>query len=172
MRKTEAVAVRRQMTSLVKEWTRSGQTGKTFAARNGITAAKSFYWKLRLSARKGLEGSERIDSLALVKDVVSGAPRPPRRSFGLESGLEHGVELVECGLHVCRDGSPLSVFERGDRDTELDLGALLGLKVAAAVAPEDLELAVGRLDGVGRAKSTPDAIRVVEKGEVVGSLLA
>ena len=48
MRKAKAVAVRTQMASLVKEWSRSGETGRTFAARKGITAAKLFYWKLRL----------------------------------------------------------------------------------------------------------------------------
>lgn len=48
MSKTKAGAVRKQMASLVKEWSRSGETGRTFAARKGITAAKLFYWKLRL----------------------------------------------------------------------------------------------------------------------------
>jgi hypothetical protein len=33
-----------------------------------------------------------------------------RESFGLELGLEHGVELIEGGLHVCGDASPLSVL--------------------------------------------------------------
>lgn len=44
-------AVRTQMARLVKEWGRSGETGRAFAARNGITAAKLFYWKLRLVGR-------------------------------------------------------------------------------------------------------------------------
>ena len=32
-------------------------------------------------------------------------------SFGLESRLEQGIELVESSLHVCGDASPLSEFE-------------------------------------------------------------
>lgn len=42
---------------------------------------------------------------------------PGPRTIGslvLEPGLEHGVEVVEGGLHVRGDGSPLPVLKGGD----------------------------------------------------------
>jgi hypothetical protein len=97
--------------------------------------------------------------------------RASRRSFAVEPRLEHGVELVECGLHVGSNSAPFSVLKGSDGDPEFDFGAFLGLEVVAAVSAEDLELAVDGLDGVGGGEGPTDAIGVVEKGEVVRSFL-
>jgi len=50
MSKTKQTEIRTQMASLLREWNRSGETGRTFAVQKGITAAKFFYWKRRLAA--------------------------------------------------------------------------------------------------------------------------
>jgi hypothetical protein len=57
-------------------------------------------------------------------------------------------------------------------DPEFEFRSFLRLEVSAAISPKDLELAVDRLDGVGSRKGTTDAVWVVEKREVVRSLLA
>lgn len=51
MVKMKALGIRTQMANLVREWSRSGESGRRFAARKRITAAKLFYWKLRLVGR-------------------------------------------------------------------------------------------------------------------------
>ena len=96
----------------------------------------------------------------------------PAESFGLEAGLEQRIEVIERGFHVLGDAAPLAGLEGGDGDPEFEFRRFLGLEVSAAISPKNLELAVDRLGDVGSRKGTTDAIGVVEKREVVRSLLA
>ena len=86
MRKAKQAEVQTQMANLVKEWRRSGETGRTFAARKGITAAKLFYWKLRLVGR------DRLRKRRAHQRFV------PVRVVGSRGQWSGGAELLEIVL--------------------------------------------------------------------------
>jgi transposase-like protein len=52
MGKAEGFEIRTRMARALREWSRSGKTVRSFAARQGIPAAKFFSWK-RLARRCG-----------------------------------------------------------------------------------------------------------------------
>ncbi len=57
MVKVKESETRTQMARLLREWKRSGEPGTSFATRNGITAAKFFYWKRVLGGGVQVRGS-------------------------------------------------------------------------------------------------------------------
>ena len=90
MRMAKQSEIRAQMARLVKEWKRSGEPGRTFAARKGITAAKLFYWKLRLVGPERSRG-RRTHRFVPVRVV----------GRGQWSGAEVSLEIVlESGERV------------------------------------------------------------------------
>jgi hypothetical protein len=80
------------MTRLVKEWTRSGETGRAFASRKGITAAKLYYWKLRLVGRDRGKAKP-VDRFVPVRLVGSGVPSDIATTGRLEIVFESGERL-------------------------------------------------------------------------------
>jgi len=96
----------------------------------------------------------------------------PRALLGLEPNLEQSVELVERALDGSGDEVPLSGLEGGDDDTQFEFRGFLGVKVSAAISPQNLELLVDGFDGVGRGQRTSDAVGIFEEGEVVRSFLS
>lgn len=83
--------LRVKMERLLAEWKRSGEPATSFARRKGITSAKFFYWKRRLST--GHSGSRRrSDSGFVPVRVLSGAPA---------GGVDGVIEIVlESGARV------------------------------------------------------------------------
>ena len=59
MSKTKRAEIRMQMASLLKEWRVSGEAGRKFASRKGITAEKFYYWKRRLAGGERSEAMRR-----------------------------------------------------------------------------------------------------------------
>jgi len=90
-RAKQSEILRKQMTRLVKEWTRSGEPGRTFAARKGITAAKLYYWKLRLVGRERSQ-AKREHRFVPVRIVGGGVPSELAAGL-LEIVLETGERL-------------------------------------------------------------------------------
>ena len=70
---------------------------------------------------------------ALVKFLVSDL-RFSRGGLALETGLEKGVELIECTLDGGGGAAPAAGLERAEDEAELELQGVLGLEVAARVA--------------------------------------
>ena len=47
---------------------------------------------------------------------------------------------------------PLSIDERGDRQSEFEFQSIFGMKVSPTVAAHDFKLAVDRFDDIGRGE--------------------
>ena len=62
----------------------------------------------------------------------------PTALLCLELGLEQSVELVERALDGCGDAVPLSGLEGGDDDAQFEFRGFLGVKVSAAISPQNL----------------------------------
>ena len=60
----------------------------------------------------------------------------------LETGLEHGVELVKDVGDVLGQAFPSPLFEGRDRKTKFEIQRILRMKIATAVAAHNLELTI------------------------------
>ena len=96
MDRKKSEEIRREMEGLFREWRGSGETGRSFAERKGITSSKFFYWKKRLGR--------------------SGATQGRKRSSGSERGFVP-VQVVDNGeWSVSQSGVVIEVvLECGDR---------------------------------------------------------
>jgi hypothetical protein len=59
MDRKKAEEIRREMEGLFREWRGSGETGRSFAERKGITSSKFLYWKKRLGTSSAAQGRKR-----------------------------------------------------------------------------------------------------------------
>ena len=87
--------IRREMEGLMREWKRSGETVRSFAAQKGMTSAKFFYWKKRLGFSGGSKRagrSSRSQGFVPVQ-VVDNPEWGVARSVVLEVVLESGERV-------------------------------------------------------------------------------
>ena len=90
---------------------------------------------------------------------------------GLETRLEHGIELVKYGSDILADGFPSTLLQGRNGEAELELERVFRVEVATAVTPHDRQLAVDGLDDIGGGERTTNVFRIVEKSQVVQALL-
>src|ERR1700758_316263 len=88
-----------------------------------------------------------------------------------EPRLELGIKLVKTYFYFSGDTGPTVILERGDDDAQLKFEGVVGLKVPPTVATDNFELAIHRLDRVGRGQGTTQGIGILEEGEIVVAFL-
>ena len=73
-------------------------------------------------------------------------------------------------MHQGSDAVPLSGLEGGDDDAQFEFRGFLGVKVSAAISPQNLKLLVDSFDGVGGGQRTSDGVGIFEEGKCCLSL--
>src|SRR5207247_8845720 len=66
----------------------------------------------------------------------------------LETRLKQGIELRKSGGDAAGNGSPSALLQRGDSEPQFELQGLFRMKVAAAVAAHNLQLAIDGFNDV------------------------
>src|SRR5262249_40931149 len=90
----------------------------------------------------------------------------------LKAGLEHGIELSESGSYGSGNGTPSTVLQGGDGQSEFQLKIIFGMKLSATVAAHDFQLAIDRFDDVGGRKRFPHILGIFQKRQVVFAFFA
>src|SRR5271169_54139 len=67
----------------------------------------------------------------------------------LKTRLEHGIELRKRRGDGACNGSPSSILQRGDGESEFELQGLFRMKVAPTIAAHNLQLAIDGFNDVG-----------------------
>ena len=78
---------------------------------------------------------------------------------------------MKANFYSTRDATPTVILQRSDGDSQFKFEGIFGLKVSAAVTPEDFKLAVHRLDHIASGQATTQDVGILEKGEIVVAFL-